>query len=124
MQMMIKNVKSTEVLIIMGDFNAKVGRGKEGDIVGKFGLGERNDRGERLIQFCVENDLMVANTFFQKPNRKLYTWKSPGDWIRNQIDYILIRKRFRNSVKKCQTYPGADINSDHNQITAKLKINL
>lgn len=123
-QNIMKNVKSTEVLIIMGDFNAKVGKGREEDIVGHFGLGERNERGERLVQFCIENNLMITNTFFQKPERKLYTWKSPGDWTRNQIDYILIRKRFRNSVKTCQTYPGADINSDHNPITAKLKIKL
>ncbi|RUS89973.1 hypothetical protein EGW08_002240 [Elysia chlorotica] len=123
-QTVLRHVKSTDVLIIMGDFNAKVGKGKEGDTVGNYGLGERNERGQRLIHFCVENDLMIANTFFQKPLRKLYTWKNPGDWRRNQIDYILVRKRFRNSIKTCQTYPGADINSDHNPVTAKIKMKL
>ena len=125
LQSIIRNhVKSTEELIIMGDFNAKVGEGKEGDIAGQYGLGERNERGERVIQFCTENQLAISNTYFQKPARKLYTWKSPGDWCRNQIDYILIRKRFRNSIKNCQTYPGADINSDHNPVIANVKLNL
>ena len=99
LQMLLKEVKSTEVLIISGDFNAKVGEGQQDDIVGKYGLGERNERGERLIQFCEENNLMIANTHFRKHSKNLYTWKSPGDCIRNQIDYILVRKRFRNSVK-------------------------
>ena len=83
----------------MGDKNAKIGKGKVEDVVGEYGLGERNERGDRLIQFCQENNLIVANTFYQHPNRHLYTWKSPGDRHRNQIDYIMIAKRYRNSIK-------------------------
>ena len=113
---MMKEVKSSDVLIIMGDFNAKIGKGAYRDIVGKHGLGERNERGERLLHFCTEKDLVVSNTTFEQPNRLLYTWKSPGDITRNQIDYILIRKRFRNSIKQCKTHPGADIASDHNPL--------
>ena len=78
----------------MGDYNDKVGKGKKEDTVGYFGLGTRNERGERLIKFCEENNLCIANTFFQQPARRLYTWKSPGDINRNQIDYILIKKRY------------------------------
>ena len=99
---------------------APVGR----DIVGKHGLGERNERGERLLHFCIEQDLVVSNTTFEQPNRLLYTWKSPGDITRNQIDYILIRKRFRNSIKQCKTHPGADIASDHNPLIAKVSVKL
>ena len=68
--------------------------------------------------------MIVTNTYFQHPKRLLYTWKSPGDVCRNQIDYILIRHRYRNSVKQCKTYPGADIGSDHNPLIAKIKIRL
>ena len=64
------------------------------------------------------------NTFFKHPERRVYTWKSPGDVHRNQIDYIMIRHRFRNSVIQCKTYPGADIGSDHNPVIAKIKIKL
>ena len=118
---MIKEVKSTDVLLVIGDFNAKIGKEPFQDIVGQHGLGERNSRGERLLQFCIEKNLAIANTYFQHPDRLLYTWKSPGDVFRNQIDYILIRKRHRNSVKQCKTYPGADIASDHNQSNYRIQ---
>ena len=123
-EMMIKEVKSTDVLIITGDFNAKMGKGSYQDLVGNHGLVKRNQRGDRMLQFCIENDLIVTNTTFQHPNRLLYTWKSPGDISRHQLDYLLIRKRHRNSVKQCRTYPGADISSDHNPVIAKISVRL
>ena len=52
------------------------------------------------------------------------TWKSPGDIVRNQIDYILVSQRYRNSLKQVKTYPGADVDSDHNPVIAKLEIKL
>ena len=121
---MLKEVKSTDVLFIIGDFNAKIGDEKYEDIVGKFGLGDRNLRGERLLHICIANDLMMANTTFKHPKRLLYTWKSPGDLHRNQIDYILVRKRHRNCIKQCKTYPGADIGSDHNPLIARVSVRL
>ena len=122
----IDQIKKTDILIVMGDKNAKIGKGKVDDVVGEYGLGERNERGDRLIQFCQENNLIVANTFYQHPNRHLYTWKSPGDRHRNQIDYIMIAKRYRNSIKNVKTYPGADmgIGCDHNLLIAKINIKM
>ena len=105
----IKQTKSGELLCVMGDFNAKVGKEKYEKIAGTHGLGNRNERGDRLIEFCQHNNLCVVNTWFQQPTRRLYTWKSPGGTTRNQIDYILINERFRNNVKQVKTYPGADI---------------
>ena len=67
---------------------------------------------------------MIANTLFQQPKRRLYTWKSPGDIHRNQIDYILINQRYRNCITQVKTYPGADIDSDHNPVTMKIEITL
>ena len=119
-----KHVASTDIMVVMGDMNAKIGKGRVDRYVGEFGLGERNDRGDRLLEFCVEKDLFVANTHFQQPARRLYTWKSPGDVHRNQIDYIMVRKRFSNSVKDCRTYQGADINSDHSLLVSKMKFRL
>ena len=121
---MLKEVKSTDVLFIIGDFNAKIGDNKYENIVGKYGLGERNSRGERLLQFCIEKNLIIANTTFQHPKRLLYTWKSPGDLTRNQIDYILVRSRHRNCIKQCKTYPGADVGSDHNPLIARVSVRL
>ena len=94
----LKVVKSDEILIVMGDLNAKVGKGRYDYILGQHGIGKRNERGDRLVQFCVQRNLCIMNTFFQHPERRMYTWKSPGDVHRNQIDYLMIRHRFKNSV--------------------------
>ena len=77
------------VLFIIGDWNAKVGSQETLAVTGKFGLGIRNEAGQRLIEFCQENALVIANTLFQKYKRRLYTWTSRDGQHRNQIDYIL-----------------------------------
>ena len=62
------------------------------DFSGKFGLGVQNEAGQRLIEFCQENALVIANTFFQKHKRRLYTWSSSDGQYQNQIDSILWAK--------------------------------
>ena len=115
---------SQDVVIVMGDWNAKIGRGREGRVVGPFGLGVRNDRGDKLYEWCAENEQAVMNTWFKHHPRFLWTWKSPGDYCRNQIDYITINHRFRNSVTQVKTYPGADCGSDHSPVVATLEVRL
>ena len=66
-----------DVLSIIGDWNAKVGSQETPGVKGKFGLGMRNEAEQRLIEFCQENALVIANTLFQQHKRRLYTWKSP-----------------------------------------------
>ena len=65
-----------DVLFIIGDWNAKVGSQETPGVTGKFGLGMWNEAGQRLIEFCQENALVIANTLFQQHKRKLYTWTS------------------------------------------------
>ena len=65
------------VLFIIGDWNAKVGSQETPGVTGKFGLGVRNKEGQMLIEFCQENTLVIANTLFQKYQRRLYPWTSP-----------------------------------------------
>ena len=78
----------------------------------KYGLGKRNQRGERLVNFCKENEYVITNTFFKNHNRRRYMWKKPGDAGRYQIDYILVKQRYRNSVKNSREYPVADADTD------------
>ena len=66
-----------DILFIMGDWKAKVGSQEMPGITGKFGLGVQNEAGQRLIQFCQENALVIANTLFQQHKRRLYTWSTP-----------------------------------------------
>ncbi|XP_045482912.1 uncharacterized protein LOC123686691 [Harmonia axyridis] len=112
----------------MGDFNAKIGRGKFEEIVGSYGLGERNEGGDRLLQFCQEETMKITNTWFDLHPRRLYTWKSPadrtGNIVRNQIDFILVNQRFSSTIKRTCTYPGADVPSDHVLLTTVMKIAL
>ena len=77
------------VLFITGDWNTKVGSQETPGVTGKFSLGVQNEAGQRLIEFCQENVLVIANTLFQQRKRRLYTWTSPDGQHGNQIDYIL-----------------------------------
>ena len=96
------------VLFILGDWNAKAGSQETPGVTGKFGLGMWNEAGQRLIECCQENALVIANTLFQQHKRRLYTWASPDGQHRNQIDYILFSKRWRSSIQSAKTRLGAD----------------
>ena len=90
----------------------------------KFGLGIRNEAGQRLMEFCQENALVIANTLFQQHKRRLYTWTSPNGRHRNQIDYILCSPKWRSSVQLAKTRPEADCGSDHELLIAKYRLKL
>src|SRR5215469_864165 len=72
----------------------------------------------------MENKQIIGNTWFRHHPRHLWTWKSPGDRSRSQIDYINISKRFRNALTQAKTYPGADCSSDHVPVIATIKLKL
>ena len=93
-------------------------------MTGKFGLGVQNEAGQRLTEFCQENALVIVNTFFQQHKRRLYTWTSPDDQHRNQIDYILCSQRWRSSIQLAKTRPGADYGSDYELLIAKFRLKL
>ena len=110
--------------MVMGDFNSKLGADSSSTVVGPFGLGDANEAGERLRDFCGEFDLFVTNTWFQQHPRRLFTWTSPDGQAKNQIDFIMIAHRWRSSVKNCKTFPGADCDSDHQLLVATVRIQL
>ena len=84
----------------------------------------RNERGQIFTEWCQENNQVILNTWYQNHPRRLWTWKSPGDGVRNQIDFITINKRFRNAVLQCRTKPGADLGSGYDHVPAFVKIRL
>ena len=77
LQDLLELTPKKDVLFIIGDWNAKVGSQKTPGVTGKFGLGVWNEAGQRLIEFCQENPLVIADTIFQQHKRRLYTWTSP-----------------------------------------------
>ena len=104
LQDLLELTAKKDVLFIIGDWNAKVGSQETLGVTGKFGLGIRNKAGQRLIEFCQENALVIAKTFFQQHKRRLYTWTSDGQH-QNQIDYILCSQRRRSSIQIAKTRP-------------------
>ena len=116
---------SQDILMIMGDLNAKVGAGSSGHAaVGPFGLGVRNERGDRWAEWCQESGQVICNTWFRHHPRHLWTWSSPGNQYRNQIDYVTINQRFRNSITQAKTYPGVDCGSDHVPVVVDMNVKL
>ena len=93
LQDLLELTPQKDVLFIIGDWNAKVGSQETPGVTGKFGLGMRNEAGQRLIEFYPENALVIANTLVQQHKRRLYTWTSPDGQHQNQIDYILCSQR-------------------------------
>ena len=91
-----------DVLFIIGDWNAKVGSQETPGVTDKIGLGVQNEAGQRLIEFCQENALVIANTLFQQHKRRRYTWTSPDGQHQNQIEYILCSQRWRSSIKSAK----------------------
>ena len=124
LQDLLELTPKKDVLFIIGDWNAKVGSQETPGVTGRFGLGVQNEAGQRLIKFCQENALVIANTLFQQHKRRLYTWTSPDGQCRNQFDYILCSLRWSSSTQSAKTRPGADCGSDHELLIATFRLKL
>ena len=113
-----------DVLLILGDWNAKVGTQEIPGVTSKFSLGVQNEAGQTLIEFCQENTLVIANTLFQQHKRRLYTWTSSDDQYQNQTDYIVCSQRWRRCIQSAKTRLGAGCGSDHELLIAKFRLKL
>ena len=115
-----------DMLIITGDWNAKVGNDNSGweSVMGRYGYGQRNERGEQLLEFAKLHDLCICNTRFQQKSKRKWTWESPDGLHKNMIDFIIIQKRWKTSVTNCRTFQGADISSDHSLVLCNIKLRL
>ena len=98
LQDLLELTPKKDVLFIIGVWNENVGSQETPEVTGKFGLGVQNEAGQRLIEFCQENALVIANTLFQQHKRRLYIWTSPDGQHQNQIGYILCSQRWRSSI--------------------------
>ena len=92
--------------------------------MGKQGFGTINDNGERLYDFCQENDLIVGGTLFQHKDIHKISWTSPDGKTTSQIDQILISGKWRSSLQDAKACRGADIARDHNLLVGNVTLKL
>jgi len=121
----INKIPKRDALILMGDFNAKVGAGDENTraVIGRYGIGQRNERGDRLLDFCYVNNLCITNTRFKQAKiSRCWTWESPDRRTHNQIDYIIVSQKLIGSIRNSRAFPSADCGSDHQLVMANIRL--
>uniref|UniRef100_A0A2S2QMB7 Craniofacial development protein 2 n=1 Tax=Sipha flava TaxID=143950 RepID=A0A2S2QMB7_9HEMI len=114
------------VRILIGDFHAKIGRETiYRPTIGLHSAHEQsNDNGQRSIAFATSRNMTISSTFFPHKDIHKYTWKSPDGNTFNQIDHVVIDKRFKSSISDIRSYRGADCDSDHFLVITKFRIKL
>ena len=121
----LKKEKKKGIIIVGGDLNAKMGQKNEGLelVMGRHGLGERNENGQLLVDFCTSHDLVIGGTIFPPKDCHKVTWVSPDHKTENQTDHVAIRRKWRRSLQDERNKRGADIGSDHH-LVAKFKMKI
>ena len=126
LQSVLDKIPNRDMLILMGDMNAKVGadntdRERE---MGRHGLGKMNENGEMPAYFCSTNSLVIGGTIFSHRKYHKATWVFPDKLTENQIDHVMVRQRYRSSLQDVRVRRGADIRSDHHLVVTKIKMRL
>jgi len=109
--------------IVLGDFNAKIGK----EVIFRPTIrseslhGESNDNGVRVINFATGKNLIIKSTYFKHKSIHKQTWISPDGNTLNQIDHVLVDKRRHTNVLDVRSYRGADCDSDHFSVIAKIR---
>ena len=122
----ISKTPKQDHLILLGDFNARVGTDYESwtPCLGKFGIGKQNSNGLRLLELCTLHNLCVTNSFFQtKPLHKV-SWRHPRSKHWHQLDLVIVRKQHLNNVLLTRSYHSADCDSDHSLVCCKMRLTL
>jgi exonuclease III len=120
----IKAVPSSHKLLLMGDFNARVGVDymSWANVLGKHGVGLENSNGTLLLSLCAQNELIVTNTIFQQANKHKTTWMHPGTKKWHMIDFIITRQRDVKDVHHTRAMCGSCTWSDHRLVKCKLNL--
>ena len=128
LQGVLDGISGSDVLIIVGDFNARVGSGVRGEdnvwngVRGCHGVGRMNESGEALLSWCALNGLVVMNSMYEKKRIHKYTWQHPGSKQWHCIDHIIMRQRQRHLCCDVSVMRSADCWTDHKLLRAQLKV--
>ena len=123
---LLKSVPSQDKLLLLGDFNARVGsdyKTWEG-VLGKNGVGNSNSNGLQLLRTCTEHKLLITNTVFRLPLRNRTSWMHPRSKHWHLIDYLITRAKDNHDVRVTKAMCGADCWTDHRLIISKLKFRI
>ena len=124
LQEVVDKAPRGDKVMMMGDFNARVGNDAEewNGVIGRHGEGVKNDSGSRLLMFSAENGFSIMNTHFEHKEIHKFTWKCPGRGLQSIIDYFLVRADLRKDVNDVRVIRGAEIGSDHHLVLMKMKV--
>ncbi|KAK3545530.1 hypothetical protein QTP70_008050 [Hemibagrus guttatus] len=118
----MESIPTGERVVIGADFNGHVGEGNTGDeeVMGKFGVKERNLEGQMVVDFAKRMDMGVVNTYFQKREEHRVTNKSGGR--RTQVDYILCRRGNLKEISDCKVVVGESVARQHRMVVCRMTL--
>lgn len=120
----IRSVPLTDKLIVLGDFNARVGCNSLAwnRVIGKHGVGKENSNGTLLLTLCSQHDLVITNTVFKQANKYKTSWMHPRSKHWHLIDYITVRRRDLSNVKHTRSMRGTSLLFDHRLVRCKTSL--
>ena len=120
----IDKVPTADKLIVLGDFNARVGKdfSTYDGVMGKHGKGNKNSNGDLLLSLCTEKELCITNTFFHQPDKNFFSWMHPRSKRWHLLDYVLTRRADLSDTLCTKALRGPECSTDHYLIRTQVRV--